>query len=120
MKKILIKNKQGIQTHGAEMEEPTQWIADCVANNYWGLPEQDELDEEGKPTGNKIPAEYTIEIIDITNEHALQECIQKRKMEYPTAEEFMNAYFDGDEEALQALQAKRLAIKAKYPKPNKE
>jgi hypothetical protein len=65
----------------------------------------------------KLKAEYTIEIIDITAEHDLQECISKRKAEYPTMEEFLNAYFDGGEVAVQALQAVRLAVKAKYPKP---
>ena len=82
-----------------------------------GLPERPELDEEGNPTGVMLPAEYTVEIIDITQEHALQECIKNRKSEYPTPEEFMNAFFDGGDEAVQALQAKRLEIKAKYPKP---
>jgi hypothetical protein len=65
----------------------------------------------------KLKAEYAIEIIDITAEHDLQECISKRKAEYPTMEEFLNAYFDGGEVAVQALQAKRLAVKQKYPKP---
>lgn len=65
----------------------------------------------------KLKAEYTIEIIDITAEHALEECIKNRKAEYPTMEEFLNAYFDGGEVAVQALQAVRLAVKAKYPKP---
>lgn len=51
MKKVIIKNLAGIETHGAEMEDPTQWIADCVANNYWGQPD-----------------EYTIEILDITTQ----------------------------------------------------
>jgi nitrogen fixation protein len=65
----------------------------------------------------KLKAEYTIEIEDITAEHELGECIRKRKAEYPSAEEFLNAFFDGGDEAVAELQAKRLAIKAKYPKP---
>lgn len=40
MKKIVIKNLAGIQTHGAELPNPSAWIADCVANNYWGKPER--------------------------------------------------------------------------------
>lgn len=66
MKKVIIKNLSGIQTHGAEMEDPTTWIAACVATNAWGLPERPELDEMGQPTGVILPAEYTIEIEDIT------------------------------------------------------
>lgn len=40
MKKVIIKNKQGVIGWGAEMLDPTQWIADCVALNAWGLPER--------------------------------------------------------------------------------
>lgn len=83
-----------------------------------GLPERPELDAEGNPTGNTLPAEYTVEITDISAEHELQECISKRVAEYPTFGDFMNAFFDGDQEAnLEALRQMRLAVKAKYPKP---
>jgi hypothetical protein len=116
MKKVTVKNLAGIQTHGAEMEDPTLWIAECVLANMWGLPERPELDEMGEPTGVMLPAEYTVEIEDITPEYNLQQVIAARKAEYPSAEEFMNAFFDGGEEAIAALQAKRLEIKAKYPK----
>jgi len=63
--------------------------------------------------------EFTVEVIDISQDHdfLLSECIKNRKAEYPTMEDFMNAYFDGGEIAVQELQNKRLAIKAKYPKP---
>jgi hypothetical protein len=40
MKKVTIKNKLGVAGWGAEMEDPTAWIAECVAGNYWGLPER--------------------------------------------------------------------------------
>lgn len=185
MKKVIIKNLDGIQTHGAQMEDPTQWIAGGVAGNWWGKPERwvlhkdkpmaeayddadvlEEMIEEIQPAveaamvlekpaveakdavldedGNileeaveakeavyrevspaipavtqkkvKLKAEYTIEIEDITEEHNLQQVIAKRKAEYPSAEEFMNAFFDGGDEAIAALQAKRLEIKQKYPK----
>lgn len=139
MKKVTIKNLAGIQTHGAEMEDPTAWIAGCVAANVWGKPERfvlhkDELGAEAYEDSDvleekveqdslgverkyvKLKAEYTIEIEDITEEHNLQQVIAKRKAEYPSAEEFMNAFFDGGDEALAVLQAKRLEIKAKYPK----
>lgn len=85
MKKVSIK-KQGIETHGAQMEDPTAWIAQEVANNSWGLPDRwlpdspmsplsDE--EKAKATETRVvddvteyffPAEYTIEITDITAE----------------------------------------------------
>ena len=156
MKKVIIKNLAGEQTHGAEMLDPTQWIADCVASNAWGLPERwvphkdeggsyddaDVLDErmvevspavaevvndanevvqEAIPAVMKkevkLKAEYTVEVIDISAQVAFENCMAARKAEYPTAEEFLNAFFDGGEAGLEALRAKRLAIKQKHPKP---
>jgi hypothetical protein len=40
VKNVIIKNLAGIQTHGAEMLDPTAWIAECVAVNAWGKPER--------------------------------------------------------------------------------
>lgn len=40
MKKVIVKNLAGVQTHGAEMSDPTVWISECVASNAWGLPER--------------------------------------------------------------------------------
>lgn len=60
--------------------------------------------------------ECVIEIID----EELEDCLKKRKEEYPSPFDFMNAFFDGNEESIKQLQEKRLAIKAKYPKPTKE
>lgn len=117
MKRVIVRNLAGIQTHGAEMENPDSWIADCVASNVWGLPERPELDEYGGETGVILPAEYTIEVVDITAEADLAKCIANRKAEYPSPEDFLNAFFDGGEPALAELQAKRLSVKAKYPKP---
>jgi len=37
MKRITIKNLDGIITNQAKMEDPTNWIAECVQNNVWGL-----------------------------------------------------------------------------------
>lgn len=138
MKKIIIKNKAGEIGWGAQMEDPNAWITECVAANAWGKPERwvlhkdepmaeayddaDVLEEKVEQVNGvdvkkvKLKAEYTVSIEDITEQHNLQQVIAKRKAEYPSAEEFMNAFFDGGDEALAALQAKRLEIKAKYPK----
>ena len=40
MKKVTIKNKQGVIGWGAEMLDPTAWIAECIASNAWGKPER--------------------------------------------------------------------------------
>lgn len=136
MKKVIVKNISGIQTHGAEMEDPQMWIDSCIKQNLWGKPERwvlhkdesmseayDETDvleekiEEHDARSVKmvkLKAEYTIEIEDISKEHELREVIAKRVAEYPSAAEFLNAYFDG---GLDLLREKRLAVKAKYPKP---
>jgi hypothetical protein len=46
MKKVIIKNPLGVQTHRAEMEEPAAWIAECVAVNAWGKPERSVLHKD--------------------------------------------------------------------------
>lgn len=140
MKKVIVKNLADVQTHGAEMTEPQAWVAECVASNAWGLPErwvpaQEDIDpadilesemREVKPATDDAPAEmqewvklraeYQIEIVDISAEHALRQTLAARKAEYPSPEEFLNAFFDGGDEALEELRQRRLAIKAKYPK----
>ena len=65
----------------------------------------------------RLRAQYTIEITDISAEYELQKCIAARIAEYPSAGDFLNAYFDGGEAALAALKEKRLLIKQKFPKP---
>lgn len=148
MKKIIIKNLQGVQTHGAEMADPTEWINQCIALNVWGKPERwqqeyiagvspslvfpydpaDVIGSEDRPdpiTGElvhwvKLRADYTIEITDITHESDLDLCIKQRLKEYPSPEAFMNAFFDGDQAAnIEAMKQARLEIKSKYPKPVK-
>jgi hypothetical protein len=117
MKRISIKNKDGIETHWLEIEDETALIQEWIQSNAFGLPERPELNMDGNPTGVTLPADYSFDVTDISAEHALKECVAKRKVEYPSPEEFMNAYFDGGEAALAELQVKRLAVKAKYPKP---
>lgn len=108
------------QQHKAEYFGDASMMGQIVGwlePQFFGLPERPELDAEGNPTGVMLPAEYTVEITDITAEHDLKECLKNRKAEYPTPEEFMNAFFDGGDQAVAELQVKRLAVKAKYPKP---
>lgn len=42
---------------------------------------------------------------------------EKRKAEYPTTDELIVAMWEGDQATIDALEAARQAIKAKYPKP---
>ena len=145
MKKVIIKNLAGIQTHGAQMLDPTEWIALCVAQNAWGKPERVVLhkDEQGaepydeadvleeilvestdQPAQKmvKLKAEYQIEIIDLLQdpEYLLQQCHMKRKTEYPSLGEFADAFVkmqNGDSTQMDEYVASCLAVKAKYPKP---
>ena len=145
MKKVIIKNLVGIQTHGAEMEDPTAWIAGCVAGNVWGKPERwvlhkdepmaeaydeaDVLEEKVEVSLDgisvkyvKLRSEYTIEIIDLDQdpEYLLQQCHAKRQAEYPSLGEFADAFVkmqNGDASQMEAYVAACLAVKAKYPKP---
>lgn len=111
MKKVTIKNKQGVMGWGAEMLDPTQWIAECVAGNVWGKPERwvlhkdepmaeayDEVDvlEERIVDGLdgashkevKLKAEYTVEIEDISAK-VEQERINAEALAYLASTDWM-------------------------------
>ncbi len=67
-------------------------------------------------TGTKVTLDeslITIEINRLQAEHDAQEYARQRKAAYPSIEECIHAILDDD---LQALQAKRSEIKARYPK----
>jgi hypothetical protein len=53
MKKVSIINIKNKKTFQNISENPTDWIADCIINNYWGKPERwvraKELMENGNP-----------------------------------------------------------------------
>ena len=58
-------------------------------------------------------AEIEAEIIRLQEEYDAQEYARLRQEEYPTIEEVLHAILDND---MDALQAKRALVKAKYPK----
>lgn len=103
MKQVIVRNLVGEQIAGAKMEDPSAWIAECEEHQFWGA-----------------PGSYSVEVLDISHEHAMDECLAARKAAYPSPEEFMNAYFDGGEQAIEVLRQIRLTIKAAHPKPIKE
>lgn len=71
MKRVIIRNLEGVQTHGAEMEAPESWIESCVSQGVWGKVE-----------------EYTIEVQDITAE-VEQERINREALEYLASTDWM-------------------------------
>ena len=67
--------------------------------------------EQTRPTDAEIDAE----VIRLQTEYDALEYSRKRQAEYPTALELIVALYDTDDKS--AIEAKREAVKAKYPKP---
>ena len=65
--------------------------------------------EQTQPSQSEIDAE----VIRLQAEYDAKEYQRKRQAEYPTIEECVHAILDND---LENLQAKRQAVKEKYPK----
>ena len=63
--------------------------------------------------------EMTLGEREIEYNKALQECYAKRVAEYPKVADYLDAQAKGDIEAMDAWSAKQLAVKAKYPKPDR-
>ena len=66
--------------------------------------------EQTQPTQADIDAE----VERLQAEYDSQEYARKRQQEYPSIEKCVHAILDDD---LDALQAKRAEVKARYPKP---
>lgn len=107
MIKVTIKNREDVQTHGAQFESlaaAQPWIDDCIATNAWGkaayteiIPAKDAvLDENGVEIEPAVPeqtiehpAEYTIEIVDITEEVEKERKLQDRIKKQEFGAKFM-------------------------------
>ena len=70
--------KEGVVTNSVTLpsEEADQWLANAIAYNAFGLPERAEIDAEGNPTGNTLPAEYTVVSADWTEQNKEYQDIQ--------------------------------------------
>ena len=69
-------------------------------------------DGQTPPTQSEIDAE----IIQLQAEYETQEYARNRANEYPSIAELTVALYDTDDKA--AIETKRAAVKAKYPKPS--
>ena len=69
-------------------------------------------DGQTPPTKSEIDAE----IIRLQTEEDAQAYARKREAEYPSIAELTVALYDTDDKA--AIETKRAAVKAKYPKPS--
>ena len=69
-------------------------------------------DNENPPTNEALNAK----IAELKAEYDAQEYARNREPEYPTVDELTIALYDTDDKA--ALETKRAAVKAKWPKDN--
>ena len=67
-------------------------------------------DDSPKPTLKELETKLT----ELEQAYQKQEYARKRKLEYPDIQECIHAILDDD---LEALQAKRVEVKLKFPKP---
>ena len=76
----------------------------------------DDTVEKGVKEGYTLPTESEIqaEITRLQAAHDAQAYARKREAEYPTIHELVVALYDTDDKS--AIEAKRAAVKAKYPK----
>lgn len=129
MKKLLIKSKvidipysPAIEAVEATETEPAiEAVPEQVEVSHWEIIDQTQGQESELElwlSGNlhKYKKGDIAEYHDLSYEQALNNCMNNRKSEYPSAEEFLNIYFDSNKD-FSELELKRLAIKAKYPKP---
>jgi len=77
----------------------------------------DDNEIAGIKDGHTLPSESEInaEMIRLQAEYDAQEYARNRQAEYPTIAELTVALYDTDDKS--AVEAKRAAVKAKYPKP---
>ena len=66
----------------------------------------------GRPSWSEIETKWT----ELKNTWDAEEYARKRELEYPNIEELTVAMYDADDKA--ALEAKRAAVKKKWPKDN--
>lgn len=58
MKKVNVINIKTNQVYGGQYENPTEWINNCIINNYWGLPERWVQAKELMENGNTNEPEH--------------------------------------------------------------
>ena len=63
--------------------------------------------------------EMTLEEREVEYNKALQECYAKREAEYPKVADYLDAQAKGDALGMEAWNTQQLAVKAKYPKPDR-
>ena len=96
------------------MRSPTRYnaVSALVGGGISGRSDGSEIDYHGKtPPSESAIADKLAELIATYNAQAYA---RKREAEYPTIQELVVALYDTDDKS--AIEAKRAAVKAKYPK----
>ena len=103
----MIKNKNG-------KFERFDVIHSLVGGSISGCDEMDCIFNDGQtpPTTEEIDAE----IVKLETEYDAQEYARNRQAEFPSIQDLVVALYDTDDKA--DIEAKRAAVKAKYPKPS--
>lgn len=112
MKKFKITGKDNSITVYVSEDDLLEKIKD------WGhgLPERPELDEMGEPTGVILPAEYTVEIEDITAQHE-QNKINTEALAYLTSTDwYIIRELDEGKPCPTEIKAERAAARARIIK----
>ena len=95
--------------------KPTKFdaISSLVGGGLSGADDGTQMEYRGKtpPTKDAIDTKYA----SMISEWNAQEYARKRQAEYPSVQELVVALYDTDDKS--AIEAKRAAVKAKYPKP---
>lgn len=149
MKKINVTNHKtgqtfsGFEERFASYDDLIAWKDEQIRIGAFGKPEReivefsesyDEADVKSRRSESvgegvinyvTLRAEYEIIEKDLSQDYdwLLQECYRNRRSEYPTQDEIIEALMEklgeNRSEKFQELHDRRIAIKQKYPKPNK-
>jgi hypothetical protein len=136
MLKVNISNASKNLSWGGQFEtelEAQQWLSKQIGKPNRlperQVPKYDEkgepaLDENGEQIIEIVPAEFVVEIVDLSKdfEYTKKEIQEKRKNEYPDLYEVVEALLEeleGRPEKITELMMKRNEIKDKYPLPVK-
>ncbi len=104
-----MKNEEGQLIGTAEALQSLRPRAEWNLSSIVGLKWEDKKQTE--PTQSEIDAE----IIRLQAEYDAQEYARKRQAEFPSIKDLVVALYDTDDKA--DIEAKRAAVKLKYPKP---
>jgi hypothetical protein len=96
--------------------KPTKFdaISSLVGGGLSGADDGTQMEYRGKTPPSK--AEIDAEVIRLQAEYDAQAYARNRANEYPSIAELTVALYDTDDKA--AIETKRAAVKAKYPKPD--